>query len=348
MLSSFAKRADIGSATPIPMHAILPKGLERFLAERTEAESRWLKAVGFGAKDGELVLVPNGEGGIGWVAMGLGAGRDPHALALCAERARFEAMRDSAEARLREDGDGFSLEALRAEVAGSPAEAHAAAIEAANTRRKTAVEAAQRATEEAASLRQTLDRKAEETGAIAAATDQQAALASLSSTLDEALVYHTAALLLGRALEAVEKSGDLAMSRRLGEIFAQLTCGAHTRVTTELDDSGKAGFGFVQRDFPEERQSIDQLSEGTRDQFFLALRVAAIETHLATAPPLPFIGDDILQTFDDDRALAALRVLSELSQRTQVIVLTHHRHLLDVATRLPEGTVFQCPREAAA
>ncbi len=86
MLSSFAKRADIGSATPIPMHAILPKGLERFLAERTEAESRWLKAVGFGAKDGELVLVPNGEGGIGCVVMGLGAGRDPHALALCAER----------------------------------------------------------------------------------------------------------------------------------------------------------------------------------------------------------------------------------------------------------------------
>ena len=269
-------------------------------------------------------------------------------LALSAERARFEAMRDSAEARLREDGDGFSLDALRAEVAGSPAEAHAAAIEAANTRRKTAVEAAQRATEEAASLRQALERKAEETGAIAAATDQQAALASLSSTLDEALVYHTAALLLGRALEAVEKSGDLAMFRRLGEIFAQLTCGAHTRVTTELDDSGKAGFGFVQRDFPELRQSIDQLSEGTRDQFFLALRVAAIETHLATAPPLPFIGDDILQTFDDDRALAALRVLSELSQRTQVIVLTHHRHLLDVAARLPEGTVFQCPKEAAA
>ena len=86
MLSSFAKRADIGSATPIPVHAVLPKGLERFLAGRSEAEARWLKAVGFGAKDGELVLVPNGEGGIGCVVLGLGAGRDPHALALCTER----------------------------------------------------------------------------------------------------------------------------------------------------------------------------------------------------------------------------------------------------------------------
>jgi uncharacterized protein YhaN len=105
---------------------------------------------------------------------------------------------------------------------------------------------------------------------------------------------------------------------------------------------------MIQRDFPEERQRIDQLSEGTRDQLFLALRVAAIEDHLKTAEPLPFIGDDILQTFDDDRALAALRVLTELSQHTQVIVLTHHRHILELATRLPPDSVFECRRETPA
>ena len=269
-------------------------------------------------------------------------------LALSADRVRFEGMRDAADARLREDGDGLPLDVLLAAVAGIPAEAYSGLIEAANTSRKAATEAAQHATEEAAGLRQTMERTEKETGAIAAAADQQAALASLSGTLDEALVYHTAALLLGRALDAVEKSGDLSMIRRLGEIFEQLTCGAHTRVTTEMDDDGRADFGFIQRDFPEERQSIDQLSEGTRDQFFLALRVAAIENHLTTATPLPFIGDDILQTFDNDRALAALRVLADLSRHTQVIILTHHRHLLDLAAGLPEGTVFQCQRERLA
>src|SRR5215472_16492875 len=86
MLSIFVRRADIGSAAPIPVHAVLPKGLERFLAERAGAEARWLKSVGFAAKDGELVLVPNSEGGIGSVVLGLGPGRDPHALALCTER----------------------------------------------------------------------------------------------------------------------------------------------------------------------------------------------------------------------------------------------------------------------
>src|SRR5205085_6908610 len=86
MLSIFARRGEIGSATPIPVHAVLSKALERFLAERDAGEARWLKAVGFGAKDGELVMVPNSEGGIGSVVLGLGAGRDPHALALCSER----------------------------------------------------------------------------------------------------------------------------------------------------------------------------------------------------------------------------------------------------------------------
>jgi uncharacterized protein YhaN len=63
---------------------------------------------------------------------------------------------------------------------------------------------------------------------------------------------------------------------------------------------------------------------------------------------LPFIGDDILQTFDDDRALAALRVLADLSQHTQVIVLTHHRHVLELATQLPAGAIFSCRREPVA
>src|SRR5579871_5052127 len=85
MLSTFVKRGDIGSATPIPVHAVLPKGLERFLAGHA-AQAGWLKSVGFAAKEGELVFVPDKDGAIGAVVLGLGAARDPHALALCTER----------------------------------------------------------------------------------------------------------------------------------------------------------------------------------------------------------------------------------------------------------------------
>jgi uncharacterized protein YhaN len=268
-------------------------------------------------------------------------------LALSAERARYEVLGREAAAELHLSGDGFSIDALRAEAGEISPDSVPAMIEAAANRRREASEAAQRIAEEASASRQRLERDETDTNVNTAAAEQQAAIASLSRTLDDALVYHTASLLLGRALDVIERSGDSRMLLNLGRIFQALTGGAYARVVTELDDNGTAHLGLIQRDFPEERQTVDQLSEGTRDQFFLALRVAAIEDHVASADPLPFIGDDILQTFDDQRALAALRVLAELSQHTQVIVLTHHRHVLDLATQLPSGTIFNCRREPA-
>jgi len=41
--------------------------------------------------------------------------------------------------------------------------------------------------------------------------------------------------------------------------------------------------------------------------------------------------------YDDDRAGAALRVLLQLSEKTQVILFTHHSHLVDIARKLPEN-----------
>ncbi|HXJ01647.1 MAG TPA: leucyl aminopeptidase family protein [Micropepsaceae bacterium] len=86
MLSIFATHAEAAAAKPVALHAVLPKGLEKFLAEREPAEARWLKTVRFAAKDGELVLVPDGSGGLAAAVLGLGAGRDPHALGLFSER----------------------------------------------------------------------------------------------------------------------------------------------------------------------------------------------------------------------------------------------------------------------
>ncbi len=269
-------------------------------------------------------------------------------LGLSDERASFEAKRDEAEAELRAAGDGLSIDALMEEAAHHPPDDDVARIGAARLAHKEANDAAQRAVEAASRARQNMEQIVHETNVNAAAADQQAAIASLSRTLDEALLYHTASLLLARALDVVEQSGGSAMLRRLSAIFQSLTHGLYSHVVSEPDDNDKSELVMIQRDFPDERQHIDQLSEGTRDQLFLALRVAAIEDHLRTAEPLPFIGDDILQTFDDDRALSALRVLTELSARTQVIVLTHHRHILDLAAQLPPGAIFRCQREPAA
>ena len=120
---------------------------------------------------------------------------------------------------------------------------------------------------------------------------------------------HLAALLLDAALIQVELTGTPALLSRIAGLFRTITGGAYTQLAAEEQSDGSAGLIAVQHAWPEERKRVADLSEGERDQLFLALRLAAIEDHVATAPPLPFIFDDTLQTFDDDRATAAMRAL---------------------------------------
>lgn len=81
------------------------------------------------------------------------------------------------------------------------------------------------------------------------------------------------------------------------------------------------------------------LSDGTRDQLYLALRLAALELHLAQATPLPFIADDLFIHYDDVRSRAGFEALAALPEKTQVIFLTHHAHLLGMVQEVFGGQV---------
>lgn len=76
---------------------------------------------------------------------------------------------------------------------------------------------------------------------------------------------------------------------------------------------------------------VSDMSEGTADQLFLALRLGAIEMHRANGHPIPIILDDVLLALDDERAGFAIRALADLAERTQVLVFTHHRHIVEIA-----------------
>ncbi|MFY9655372.1 MAG: hypothetical protein WAK01_02115, partial [Methylocystis sp.] len=76
---------------------------------------------------------------------------------------------------------------------------------------------------------------------------------------------------------------------------------------------------------------IEALSEGTRDQLFLALCLAALEEYLKTSEPQPLILDDTFVAFDDPRTERAFRALAEIAGRTQVLYFTHHAACVDAA-----------------
>ena len=87
------------------------------------------------------------------------------------------------------------------------------------------------------------------------------------------------------------------------------------------------------------RVPVGGLSDGTRDQLFLSLRLAGIEQHLLDREPVPLIIDDVLVTFDDARARSTLKCLVELADKTQVLLFTHHRHVVDLARDVNPGTL---------
>ncbi|EDM71102.1 hypothetical protein RAZWK3B_16935 [Roseobacter sp. AzwK-3b] len=88
----------------------------------------------------------------------------------------------------------------------------------------------------------------------------------------------------------------------------------------------------------------DQLSEGARAQLYLALRIAGYHEFVRNSGPVPFIADDIMESFDDHRAAEAFGLLAKMSKSGQVIYLTHHAHLRDMARDVcPDVHIHELP-----
>ena len=80
-----------------------------------------------------------------------------------------------------------------------------------------------------------------------------------------------------------------------------------------------------------------QLSTGTREQLYLAIRLAYARHYCRENEPLPLVMDDVLVNFDDERSEAALDMLIELAQDIQLIFLTCHQDTIRrIRSRLPQ------------
>lgn len=253
-------------------------------------------------------------------------------IAAAAEQARHVAMRDAAQAGVRQHGEGLPLAALMAESDATPD------LGSARDAAEAAAQSVQEQLKGAAILQDQLHKaladSATATDATTAAAEQEAAAVHYGRLLEYQLELHLAGTMLRQAMDTMEEDGG-ALSA-LSDLFGQLTDGAYHLV---LDPETGTTLHAIEHRYPKEEKTLHELSEGTRDQLYLALRIMALREHAAAKAPLPFIADDILQTFDDRRAGAALRVLLELSQQVQVIVLTHHEHLVHLAGHLPDSSV---------
>ncbi|MEB2844598.1 AAA family ATPase [Rhizobiales bacterium RZME27] len=155
------------------------------------------------------------------------------------------------------------------------------------------------------------------------------------------LTLRTGILAAEQALHIYREKHRSSMMNRASEAFSLITGGNYSGLTTQIDGSSEILIG-VSRDGGS--KLAKEMSTGTQFQLYLALRLAGYEEFAAVRPAVPFIADDIMESFDDQRSEEVFRLLGEMSKVGQVIYLTHHRHLCDIAkTVVPQVKIHQLP-----
>lgn len=191
--------------------------------------------------------------------------------------------------------------------------------------------------DEAADERRDAERVLEEMRRGSNATEILQELADARESLFERLGQRyrlgAAKLILDRAYRDASDGGQ-AIEASASEYFKQLTDGVYSGLRVDHDQPGEPRLLAVES--PRSEKTLDQLSAGTRDQLWLALRLAAIVA-AAKETPFPLLLDDSLVQFDDQRATAALRLLHGISEHVQVILFSHHDHLVGLAEQAVAG-----------
>lgn len=259
---------------------------------------------------------------------------DATELGRAIERSRcVRALREavaSAETAIKEAGDGKSLEELLDALMGVDVDSLAAktqTIAAELAERNEEVAAAAAAYGDAKRVFASLETDVDSAADAASAAEQ--ARAELAVLSEQFILKRAQAVTLRWAIEQYRELHQDPMLLRAGQIFSMLTTGRYAALRIDNDSASPRLLGV--RDDGRTVVDIEAMSEGTTDQLFLALRLAAVEQSAAAGIRLPFLADDLFVNFDDERSEAGFRVLAELARSTQVLFFTHHPHLAAIA-----------------
>ncbi|MHB8886379.1 MAG: AAA family ATPase [Methylovirgula sp.] len=261
--------------------------------------------------------------------------------ALDAALSRLERRQDLSEgiARLFQDlmeiSDGQDESTLRAEQSQQDPDALAGEIERLELRYQQLVTEIAEANTLLHEAKKARDMLAEGRDAESLASAKTECAAELIAVSERWLVRAAAARLAVRAVERQRAAVQDPLVERASRLFAIATAGAFGGLVVDYDDADRpvikgrrANGGNV---------GVDHMSEGTSDQLFLALRLALLE--LRAAEPLPFIGDDLLASFDEKRVASTIELLADFGRIRQTILFTHHVHVAEIARQQLQNDV---------
>ncbi|GBQ41179.1 hypothetical protein CFR79_09430 [Komagataeibacter saccharivorans] len=167
-----------------------------------------------------------------------------------------------------------------------------------------------------------------------AAARREAAISRLHRIVEEYAELTLARTLIANAIDRVRAQEQDPLVTRAGQFMSLATRGAFEGIRTELDTTNEPVVQGLRHDGS--IVPVKKMSAGTRDQLFLAFRLASVETYCRSAEPLPFIADDLLVQFDDARSRSTLSALVDFARTTQVLLFTHHDSIRNMTRRLHE------------
>jgi uncharacterized protein YhaN len=243
---------------------------------------------------------------------------------------------DVLEQELRKIGEGVSLAALEVEVTAVNPDTLPAEIEVLKNRIDEELEPQINELHVAKGEQQKELRLMDGSDVAAALADEaQSVLESIRSNAEQYVRAKLASRILRNEIECYRQQHQGPLLERASEHFTVLTRGSFAGLRADFNEKDEPVLVGMRPD--DERVHVEGMSSGTRDQLYLALRLASLEKYMDSAEPMPFIVDDILVHFDDERSVATLGILAELARKTQLILFTHHRRLVEQAQALEVG-----------
>jgi uncharacterized protein YhaN len=165
-------------------------------------------------------------------------------------------------------------------------------------------------------------------GEAALLTDQLARKRShLAAEVDRYVPLVLARNLLSEAVRRFERENQPEMIATVARLINQMTAGRYT----EFDRTTGSTQGILVRRFDGVERTPDQLSSGTREQLYLAIRLAYVLHYCRQNEPLPIVMDDVLVNFDDGRVRLTLATLAEVAKSVQILFFTCHPHMVALA-----------------
>jgi uncharacterized protein YhaN len=303
--------------TAATLHGSLGEEDQRRLGELQEAQAK-LKV-----SDDSLEPLLSETGAADRTALGAAIERSRERRALIEDVSATERA-------IIEAGDGLGLDALVAAVNATDPDQVASQLTSLEIRLEELNAAVDEAATAHGDARATFGAlNTDGTAAVDAAADAEQARSELEVLAEDYILKRAQAVTLKWAIEKYRERHQDPLLLRAGELFSTLTTGRYATLKVDTDGPNPRLRGM--RDDMRTMVDVDAMSEGTTDQLFLALRLAALEQSVAAGVGLPFLADDLFVNFDDRRAEAGFRVLAEVARSTQVLFFTHHPHLVQIA-----------------